>query len=218
MTGRPWKALLALLAAQTALAGTAAALEATCRGGCRTGFPWGLAGFLFYAALLAAALRAGPTRLLFGALFAGLGVHAALATTLFLEGRTCGLCLAAAGGSAALAALAVACDLDNLPRLLFALPWAVVLAAAGIGARAPEPARVTVYTQPDCAYCDEFRDRVLPLARREFGPRLEVAFRPAADFPAVRRTPTVVVGKKVFEGVPPYDELREAILATEKKP
>ncbi len=224
---RAWTALRVLLGAQAVLAGAAATLEWTypC-GACRAGgLSLGLLGAAYYGGLLVAALVAGPTRGLFCALLFGFGVHVMLVAQLVLADLFCALCFTAAGVSLALVALSVACDRANLGRVAMVLPWAALLVVAAGGVpRPPAPAgpgaavRVTVFTQPDCPYCDELRDRVMPDVEREFGSRLEVVYRPSSDLPAVRRTPTLVVspsrkdrGARVLEGLPSPAMLREAI-------
>ncbi len=235
---RPWKALVALLGVQAAVAGAAATAEwAYACGACRAGgFSLGLVGFAFYAGLFVAAVVAGPARLLFAAILFGFGVHVVLVAQLLAAGLRCWICFGAAGASLALAALSVACDRANLGRLAFVLPWSVLLVLGWSGP--PRPAasasatvtdtaevRMTVFTQPDCPYCDDLRDRVLPEIEREFGPRLLVVWRPAADLPALRRTPTIVIAPgrrdrpaRVIEGLPSPALLREAVREMEGRP
>ncbi|MFN3485913.1 MAG: hypothetical protein ACK44W_10595 [Planctomycetota bacterium] len=193
MNCRPWKALVAVLAVQALVAGAAATLEWTypC-GACRAGgFSLGLIGFAFYTGLFLAALFAGPTRFLFSALLFGFGVHVLLVAQILSAGLACWVCFAAAGLSAVLAGLSVACDRENLARMALLLPWSVLAVLAWGGApraaltaapSGPAPstgARLTVFTQPDCRYCDELEREVLPALRKEFGDRLEVVLRPA---------------------------------------
>jgi hypothetical protein len=232
---RAWTAFKIVLAGQAALAGAATLWSGHC-GACRTGASWlALAGFALYASLLAAALARGPSPLVFsGALFAA-GVHAVLALHLWLGELGCGLCASAAAGAAGLAALAVACDRRNLSRGAAVLPWAVLAAVAATGwprpaaAAGPSPegasVRLTVFAQDDCPYCEDLRRKVLPDIEKEFGPRLRVIWRAAAELPAVRRTPTVVVAPerngragRVFEGLPSVSALREAIREAEARP
>lgn len=230
-----WTAFRIVLAAQAALAGAAVLWSGSC-GACRTGGTWlALAGFALYASLLAAALARGPSPLVFGGALFAAGVHAVLALHLWLGAVGCALCAAASAGAAALAAAAVACDRGNLARGAAVLPWALLAAVAATGwpkpatAVAAPPAgtsvRLTVFTQDDCPYCEQLRDRVLPDIEKEFGARLRVVWRPAADLPAIRRTPTVVVapersarGGRVFEGLPAATALREAIRDAETRP
>jgi hypothetical protein len=233
---RSWKALVALLAVQAAVAAAAATVEwryacHACRAG---GFSLGLVGFAYYVALFLGAVLAGPGRLLFGAILLGFGVHVVLVAQLVASGLACWICFGAAGVSVALAALSVACDRANLVRFAFLLPWAVLLvlawparpvSSAGADVAEADGVRMTVFTQPDCPYCDELRDRVLPGVEREFGPRLRVVWRPAGDLPAIRRTPTIILAParlerpaRVIEGLPSPAALREAVLEVEGRP
>jgi len=232
---RAWTAFRVVLAFQALLAAWAALGGAGC-GACRTSGAWiAPAGFALYAAMLAAALAHGPSALLFGGAFFAAGVHAVLAAHLWTAGAFCGLCVSTAVGAGLLAGLALACERGNLSRAAAILPWAVLAAVAAVGWPRPASAlpgdvegagvRLTVFTQPDCPYCDRLRDEVLPPIEKEFGPRLRVSWRPAADLPAIRRTPTLVVsaergarGGRVFEGLPAASELREAIRAAEVLP
>lgn len=205
-------------------------------GACRTSGTWlALAGFALYASLLAASLARGPSPLVFGGAFFAAGVHAVLALHLWIGEMGCALCGAAATGAAALAALAVACDRGSLARGAAVLPWGLLAAVAATGWPRPATAvaappegtsvRLTVFTQDDCPYCEELRDRILPDIEHEFGARLRVVWRPAADLPAIRKTPTLVVapdrntrGGRVFEGLPAATALREAIRDAEARP
>ena len=235
---RGWRALTVLLGLQAALAATAAALEwgYTC-GACRAGgFSLGLVGFAFYAGLFLAALLSGPAPLLSAGIFFGFGVHAMLVVQLLAAGLRCWLCFGAAGISLSLVFLAIAHDRANLARMALVLPWSVLLVLAWNGAPRPAVAaaatvtdtaavRLVVFTQPDCAYCDELRSKVIPEVEREFGPRVQVVYRPAGDLPAIRRTPTIVVtpGRRdrqarVIEGLPTVEMLRDAVRGVEEKP
>jgi hypothetical protein len=235
---RSWLAIVVLLGVQALLSALAAAREwSFACGACGVGgLGLGLAGFAFYAGLFAAALFAGPTRLVFGGILLGLGVHVLLAAQLLTLGKTCPLCFAATGASAAMAVLAVAYDRANLGRVAILVPWSALLVlgwgelsrstvAASASVSDTAAVRLTVFTQPECPYCDELRDRVLPRVEREFGSRVQVVLRAAEELPGLRRTPTVVVSpgrrdrqSRVIEGLPDYDELRQAILEVEEAP
>jgi hypothetical protein len=91
----------------------------------------------------------------------------------------------------------------------------------------PEPGRVriTIYTQPDCPYCSELRESVMPAIVREFGGRVATEYRPADVLPAVRRTPTIVLQParagsppRVIEGLPALERLRGVIRDLEAAP
>jgi hypothetical protein len=226
---RLWTALVLLLAAQAALSAAAALAEVLhlCTS-CGSGrFVLGLAGFVYYSALFGSALLRGPSRLLFAGILFAFGVHASLVGQMILIGLHCGLCIAAAAGSLFLVGLSIALDRANLGRLALVLPWSALLVALGSGvARAASRATVpgsnavsvVVFTEPDCPYCEELRSRVMPEIEKEFGPRIQVRYRPAADLPAVRRTPTLIltpgrpeVQGRVIEGLPTLERLRGAI-------
>ena len=58
----------------------------------------------------------------------------------------------------------------------------------------------------------------MPEIEREFGERVRIDYRPAADLPAVRRVPTLILtpgraGRegRVIEGLPTVERLRGAI-------
>lgn len=226
---RSWKALLILLSVQAAL--SAAAVVADWSRSCAACLAWGMvpgvAGAVFYAGLLVLALTRGPSRLLFGSILFGFGVHAALTLQMALSGIFCGLCLGAAVGSISLVALAIAIDPHNVGRLGIAVPWSVLLIAAassvlrssnqGSGTSAGS-VNIVIFTQEDCAYCEELRDRVIPEIEKEFGGRVRIGYRPASDLPAVRKTPTLIltpgragVQGRVIEGLPTVERLRGAI-------
>lgn len=228
---RAWKILTALLGVQAGISALATALDWTWScGACRAGgFSLGPIGFAFYTGLLVAALAAGPSRLLYGAVLFAFGLHVMLTAQLLWLGLHCWVCFAAAVNAAAMAALAVACDRANLGRLAVTLPWAVLLVAGWASIPRPEApprtVRVTAFTQPDCPYCDDWRDRMLPELKREFGPRLQAVERPAAEMPALRRTPTLVIAParrhaktQVIEGLPDYGTIRDAVRRAEGEP
>jgi hypothetical protein len=234
------KAFVGALAAQTALCGGIALAEALSGcAACRNGSSLALAGFLFYLGLLLEALRRGVRPFHLWASAFAFGVHLLLAADLLRSGLRCWPCFSACAGSAALAGLAWLCDRDLLARVPLLLPGAalVVVLWSSLPRAVAEPPstrvdpagtsalRLTVFTQADCPYCDELRDRVMPDILREFGPRLELAWRPASDLPAIRRTPTLVISRslkdrpaRVLEGLPSVESLREALRAVEGAP
>lgn len=232
---RSWKAIAWLLGFQSSIAATAAALEwgYSC-GACRAGgFSLGLVGFAFYAGLFLAAAFSGPAPLLSAGIIFGFGVHVMLVAQLLLAGLRCWICFGAALVSLALVVAIILHDRANLARMAFVLPWSVLLVlgwngaprAASAAPTAPGAVRVTVFTQSECGYCDDLRRKVMPDIEREFGPRIEVVYRPAADLPAIRKTPTLILSPavrdrqgRVIEGLPSPDSLREAILSLEARP
>jgi hypothetical protein len=226
---RAWKALLVVLGVQTTLSGAAIALELTracvaCGSGSLVP---GVAGLAFYGVLLLLALWRGPSRWITGSVLFAFGVHIALAVQMWLTGIVCEICVAAAVGSMALVSLALARDPGELGRLGFLAPWSALVVAVGVGSFrssappapiASDSVSVVVFTQPDCPYCEELRSRVMPEIEREFGSRIRIDYRPAADLPAVRRVPTLILtpgrtGRegRVIEGLPSVERLRGAI-------
>jgi len=186
-------ALLTLLAAADALA---AAAWLDC-GSCASP-ALAIAGTAFYTAAFAAVALFGPTRAVALALYAAFGFHAGLVA----GGEACALCWATAACSLAMAVLLA----RSHGAALAVAPWTAAVALSLAPAPAPG-ADVTVYERPDCPYCEELRASVMPEATR--GLDVRVYWRPAT--PAVRATPTIVVGRRIFEGVPPADLLRRAI-------
>lgn len=227
MSGR-WTALRSLLGVQTVLSVAAVAVDLS-RGcsACLTGLAPGVGGVALYGGLLALALARGPSRLIYGGILLSFGVHAALSVQMVLAGIVCGVCLAATVGSILLVALSIALDRANLGRLALLAPWSVLITAAASPAlRPPSPSapsttdsvRIVVFTQEDCVYCDELRDRVMPEIEKEFGTRVRVSYRSFGSLPAVRRTPTLILTParagtqgRVIEGLPTLERLRGAI-------
>jgi hypothetical protein len=225
---RSWKAIRALLAIQALLSAAAVAVDLT--KSCASCLSWGalpgIAGTVGYSLLLALAFIRGPSRLVFAGILFAFGIHAALILQMVVSGIFCGLCLAATAGSLSLVALSVAMDPGNVGRLGIAVPWAVLLTAGAASALRPlksvpdaaASVSIVVFTQENCAYCDDLRDKVMPEIEREFGRRVRIEYRPASDLPAVRKTPTLILSPgrtgvqgRVIEGLPTVERLRGAI-------
>ncbi len=226
---RSWKALLLLLGVQACL--SVAALIVNLTGSCTSCLSWGavpgIAGSIGYGGLLVLSLARGPSRLLFAGILFAFGVHAALTLQMVVSGIFCSLCLAATVGSLFLVALSITVDSRNVGRLGIAVPWAVLLTVGAASILRPltpvsetsaASVSIVVFTQEDCAYCDELRERVMPEIEKEFGPRVRIDYRPASDLPAVRKTPTLILTPKrtgiqgrVIEGLPTVERLRGAI-------
>ena len=226
---RCWKATVGLVGIQALISGIAVLLDVF--GSCAAcgGSRWvlGAAGFLYYSILFGLALRRGPSRLFFAAVLLAFGIHAALAVQMVAIGPVCSLCVVATAGSLGLVGLAIAVDRANLGRLSLVVPWSALLVAWGSGHASSMPpaasdgsraVSVVIFTEPDCPYCEELRTRVMPEIEREFGARVRVDYRPAAELSAVRRTPTLILtpGRlgargRVIEGLPTVERLRGAI-------
>ena len=226
---RSRRALLLLLGFQAALSGCIVLMERarSCLACVPSGLSPGVAGLVFYSALLIAAWMNGRSGILFGGIHVAFGVHCALAAQMFLSGRVCGLCLAAAAGSLALVVMSISMDRANLGRIAWIVPASALLVAAGFGVAPPRgPALggpegavgILIFSEPDCPYCDELRTQVLPDIENEFGARIRVAWHPASELPAIRRTPTLILSSgrsgtpdRVIEGLPSVERLRAAI-------
>ncbi len=225
---RSFKALRALLAIQALLSAAAVVVDLT--RSCAACLSWGavpgIAGTVGYSFLLVLALTRGPSRLLFAGILFAFGMHAALILQMVVSGIFCGLCLAATAGSISLVALSISLDPGNVGRLGIAVPWAVLLTAGAASVlRTQKPVldaaasvNIVVFTQENCAYCDDLRDKVMPEIEKEFGRRVRIEYRPASDLPAVRKTPTLIltpgrtgVQGRVIEGLPTVERLRGAI-------
>jgi len=183
--------------------------------------PLAVGGIVFYAAtLVIASWRPRAKILLFSLIGAG-GFHLGLVSSMISRGTTCETCLGAALFAFAALAATLGRDPSRWTWVPPILPWT---AAAGLLAAPPLPTveplghtRIVAYTRPDCPYCDELRDRVLPEATR--GLDVEVVFRDASSADFVTRTPTLLISRgsnrKVMEGLPAPDRLRKEIAAVE---
>lgn len=199
-----------------------------------------LLGIGFYSALALVALFFGPNLLIFTGIQIAAGVHGALLALMFHRGMFCAPCLLT--GAAAVAALGVSIRLEtaNAFRTSFVLPGAAfalqtwMIFAGAIGpdhearvaaqevvqaelAASPVPAgqvRMMAFTRPDCAYCQELEDVVIPAIREAFRDRISIESRSAEGIPGLP-TPTIILtgldGRKVFPGLPPREELVGAI-------
>lgn len=223
------RALLALLFFQTAVAGVGVLIESA--GSCAACFTKGpspaLAGLAFYAVLLITFGVRKFERLRLAGIQIAFGIHCALTAKLFVSGETCALCIIAAAGSLALVITTLKIQPDNLGQVALLVPFSALLVAAGLGTvtpGGPSPAGsaagvgILVFSEADCSYCDELRTQILPEIEREFGARIHVAWRSAAELPALRRTPTLILSStrpgakdRVIEGLPSLERLRGAI-------
>jgi hypothetical protein len=149
------------------------------------------------------------------------------------SGSMCDLCLVAAAISVWMVGLSLFIDRSNFRRLTILLPIAIGLGALSnpavsrdaISKGESRPVRITIYTQPECPYCDELQNSVMPGITREFGGRVAVEIHPADELPGVRRTPTILlqsaragVTPRVVEGLPTVDRLRGVIRDLEAAP
>jgi hypothetical protein len=197
-------------------------------------------GVVYYSALLAIGVAAGPTLFVYSGVLIAAGVHAGLVIVLVRLELLCGPCLATAGAALLCLISAIACDPANAFRASLVSPgaagalqlWFLFSGALPAAAESrsqveqvaredlsrPPVARGTVrmviYTRPDCGYCIQLERDVLPVLIREFGPRLDVELRSAKELPGIP-TPTIILsgagGRRFFPGLPETGELRRAI-------
>jgi len=207
------RALLLLATGGALTACVAAAVGCTACGGPSSLEPLGI---LVYAGLLVGVLIREDHLLVRFAFMSISGIHVGLLCAMISRGTFCGLCAVVAACAFAATSLALARHPRSWPSLPVILPWA---AAAGMLAAPPPPVepsthtRIVAYTRPDCPYCDELRNRVLPEATR--GLEVEVIYRDAMDANFVRRAPTLLLTRgrrfRVVEGLPTVDRLRGEI-------
>jgi len=207
------RALLLLATGGALAACVAAAVGCTACGG-----PSNLEaiGIVAYAGLLLGVLFREDHPLVRFAFMSVSGIHVGLLWAMVSRGAFCGLCSTVAAFAFAATSLALARHPRSWPSLPVLLPWT---AAVGMLAAPPPPVelsahtRIVAYTRPDCPYCDELRNHVLPEATR--GLEVEVVYRDAMDANFVRRAPTLLLTRgrrfRVVEGLPTIDRLRGEI-------
>lgn len=185
--------------------------------------PLGLIGAVFYM-LLAMLVWQGNHFgwLSIGSGFAA-GVHAQLVRQMAFTNSWCGFCLATTFiGTVVFILCMIQGRRSSLSTVLG------VLLALGLGTflekrsgLPPAPSslkaevRLTIFVQEGCGFCDELRDRIMPVIEREFKGRIHVSYSDARRAFAIRRTPTIVIQgrtSRVIEGLPAVETLRKAVL------
>ena len=90
------------------------------------------------------------------------------------------------------------------------------MAAAQDTSEANAPLRITVYEQPGCGHCEDFRTYYLSRLRSDFGHSVDVSLLHYTEASWVRATPTVVIegisGPAMVGLSMPYEDLREVIV------
>lgn len=203
------------LAVAFAASAAAASTCSTCGGPS----PIALAGLVGYGLLLAISLRRPFAGVVRWGLAAASGVHAALLTAMFRTDSVCAICLVTAAGALLALVAAMGCDSTRWAAVPAAAPWtgAIVLLLLPMPAPADPsgPLSVEVYSRPDCPYCQELKDRVLPEAIRGLSPL--VAWKDASDAPFVRLLPTLRITRggrsRLLEGLPSPERLRAELTA-----
>ena len=212
-------------------------------------------GITYYAALLGSSLLVGPIRIVYGGITVAAGVHVSLLALLLSRGTFCPPCILTGGAALSAVILSFFQDGRNLTRAMWTLPvtaiaWNVVaiyllgvapppLQGDGKALKAaatyenlkgaepnPEHVRITVYSNPECHYCQELKTEIMPRLEAQFGGTLAVDWRHAEEFPGMP-TPTIFVRgpgrpggipfQTMFPGLPPEEVLRDAILKAQGK-
>jgi hypothetical protein len=189
-------------------------------------------GCVAYASLFVLG-RAGRRRAFVAGIFAAALVHVSLAGIMIGSRSICPVCAAAAVVAVSWAAHA---GWGQLRRRVLAALTAAGLALLGLNAwatqrdvlgtafaridtvqefsrRSPEaPLELTVYENPSCGHCQEFRRVHAPRLLQEFEGKIHLEYRPAEAAHWVRRTPTIVIeGGAVLEGLGDFGTLSERV-------
>lgn len=181
----------------------------------------GACGAAFYFVLWGSTRRSGFTRpfaLLFGGATA---LHAFLLFHMMETGLYCLWCALAAGNAFLLALLLLFSRTARLPLLGGMTTTALLLLASHSLFSPPtsraDSLRLVVYERPDCPYCHQLREQVLPPILRNFPNRLSVEYRDARGIGEIRKTPTLLLddshAPEIIEGMPSTAYLRERIVA-----
>jgi len=177
-------------------------------------------GTLYYAALLAMALVAGPCLPVFAGVQVAAGVHGVLLVVLWQRGEFCPLCVGTAISAIAALVASIVHEPRNAWRGAYVLPGAAFLfqswliLGSGVGgtlppaaqaeirrtvaeeARSPSSlsgqARMVAFVRADCGYCRILEEDVVPALKRDFGDRLAFEPRSAEAMPGMP-TPTLVL-------------------------
>lgn len=207
------------LALRLGLAGafTASAVAAWGCSACGGPSPFALAGLVGYGALLVAALRRPYGAIVRWGLAAAAGVHAALVTAMFRTDTVCATCVMAAASAAIALLAAMGRDGAWWGSVLATAPWTAALVLVMLPAPPPVepdgPLRLEIYSRPDCPFCQELRDRVLPEAIRGMAPA--IAWKDASEAAFVRLVPTVRITRggrsRILEGLPTPERLRSEL-------
>jgi hypothetical protein len=168
------------------------------------------------------------------------GIHGGLLAVLAHAGIFCAPCFGTALAALAALVFAIRCESSNALRASFVIPVAACLVQAGVllsgagpalahaqaepdrvvhedlvsGSVARGTVRLVVYTRADCGYCIQLERDVLPGLIREYGDRLTIERRSAAELPGIP-TPTLILSgdqkRRLFPGLPEVEELRNVI-------
>ena len=206
-------------------------------------------GIAYYAILLGVSLLLGPSKIVFAGITVAAGVHVSLLALLFSRGVFCPPCFLTGAAAISAIILSFFQDSQNLTRATWTLPgtalvWNMV-AIYGLGIAAPPiqaqgealeaavqyesatsedssslQVRMTVYSNPQCHYCQQLKEEIAPRLEAEFGSSLAIEWRSASNFPGMP-TPTIFINRAEFQamfpGLPSEQVLRDTILDAQGK-
>lgn len=197
-------------------------------------------GVLYYGILLGASLLCGPSVFVYSGVGVAAGIHAGLVSVLIQSQILCVPCIVTAVSAAVALVAAIVAEPANAFRASLILPGAALAVQSWVLLTGAVPAvtqtrasaervahdelasapvergkvRMMIYTRPDCGYCIELEQDVLPALERRFGARLRVELRSAEKLPGIP-TPTIILtgsnSRRMFPGLPPKEELERAI-------
>ena len=197
-------------------------------------------GVVYYSILFTAAVALGPSLFVYSGVLLAAGIHGGLLGVLAHAKIFCAPCVGTALAALAALVFAIRCDSSNAIRASFVIPAAAFLVQAGVLFTGAAPVlaqaeadsdrvvredlsslpvarghvRMVVYTRLDCGYCIQLERDVLPGLVREYGDRLAIERRSAAELPGIP-TPTLILTgsarRRLIPGLPELEDLRKAI-------
>jgi hypothetical protein len=197
-------------------------------------------GVVYYSILFIAAVTLGPSLFVYSGVLLAAGIHAGLLAVLAHAKIFCAPCVGTALAALAALVFTIRCDSTNALRASLLIPVAAGLVQVGVlvsgaapalaqsrvdtdrvvhedlagGLVAPGQVRMVVYTRPDCGYCIQLERDVLPGLVRDYGTRLSIERRSAAELPGIP-TPTLILSgsakRRLIPGLPEAEDLRSVI-------
>jgi hypothetical protein len=195
---------------------------------------------VYYSILFTLAVALGPSLFVYSGVLLAAGVHGGLLAVLAHAKIFCGPCVGTSLAALGALVFTIRMDSSNALRASFVIPVAACLVQAGVlftgsdSALAQSEAgtsqvvhedlasppvsrgqvRLVVYTRPDCGYCIQLERDVLPGLLQEYGDRLAVERRSAAELPGIP-TPTLILTgiakRRLIPGLPEVEDLRKVI-------
>jgi len=197
-------------------------------------------GVVYYSSLFIAGVAFGPSLFVYSGVLLAAGIHGGLLAVLAHAKIFCAPCVATAMAALAALVFAIRVDSANALRASFVIPVAAFLVQAGVLFTGAAPVlaqaeaepdqvvhedlaslpvargevRMVVYTRPDCGYCIQLERDVLPGLVREYGDRLAIERRSAAELPGIP-TPTLILTgsakRRLIPGLPEPEDLKKVI-------